>query len=122
MYARNRMRRLIAEYVSPEQCHGLMAAWQRQRHIKRAVDHELAKWIQPTPEYERYFFIMIDAAAAYELLRAVVIWAGGASPLRLQSERALLAIKTAQAGTVYELGGGVCLRFTRHSFIVEVQR
>lgn len=122
MYARNRMRRLVAQYLTPEQYHGLMAAWQRQRHIRRAVDHELAKWIQPTPEYSRYLFIMIDETVAYELLRAVVLWAGGVSPLRPQCERALLAIKTAQVGTVYELGGGTRLRFTRHSFIVEALR
>lgn len=122
MYARNRMRRLVAAYLSADQFHGLLAAWQRQRHIRRAVDHELTKWIQPTPEYARYLFIMIDDMTAYELLRAVVVWAGGASPLRPQSERALIAIKTAQPGTVHELGGGTRLRFTKQSFIVEALR
>ena len=121
-YARNRMRRLVAQYLTPEQRHGLMAAWQRQRHIKRAIDHELVQWLQPGCEYSRHLFIMSDEVTAYELLRAVVLRAGGASPLRAQCERALLAIKTAQPGTVHELGAGTCLRFTKRSFIVEARR
>lgn len=122
IYTRNRVRRLLARKLSASQHHAVMAIWSKQRHVRRAVDHELAKWLSPTHEYERYFFIMIDPLAAYELLRAAVVWCSGASPLRAQAERALIAIKTAQPGAVFELGSGTRLRFTKHSFIVEVTR
>lgn len=121
VYTRNRMRRLLGQ-LSPEDRQTIMAIWSRQRHVRRAVDHEVSRWLSPQHEYERYFFMMIDELSARELLRAAVVWCGGATPLRLQSERALLAIKTARPGAVCQLGDGARLRFTKHSFIVEVER
>jgi tRNA(Ile)-lysidine synthetase-like protein len=118
-YTRNRLRRQIGRQITFEQHEGVMVLWRRQREVKRAIERELMQFMSPTHEYTRYMFTMMDDTAAYEVLRAAIMRAGGASPLRPQAERALLAIKTAQAGRVCDVGGGTRLRFTQRTFIVE---
>lgn len=119
IYTRNRLRRRIARSLLPEQRDGVMGLWRRQRELKRAIDRELAPFLMPSGEYVRYTFTMMDDVAAHEVLRAVIMRAGGVSPLRTQAERALLAIKTARPGSFYDVGDGTRLRFTRRTFVVE---
>lgn len=118
-YTRNRLRRRIAVQLEPAHRHELAAAWRRQRAVKRAIDAEVERFTSSTNEYSRHMMAMIDGAVACELLRAMVMRAGGPSPLRSQAERALIAIKTARPGSVYELGSGVRLKFTLRTFVVE---
>lgn len=118
-YMRNRVRRKIGRELPAGARRKLLKLWQRQQRVKQALDDELRHFVASTHEYSRYLLTMTDDATARELLRAVVVHAGGPSPLRLQAERALLAIKTARPGSVHELGGGVRLRFTLRTFVVE---
>lgn len=118
-YTRNRLRRQIVRTLSVDQRAAVRALRDKQCAIKRAVDHELDNILPVSGDYERYVFIMVDDDVAYELLRAVVMRAGGPSPLRAQAERALLAIKTARAGSAHDVGDGTRLRFTRRTFVVE---
>lgn len=118
-YMRNRLRRKIGRELPGETRQEILALWRRQRAIKQTLDDELRRFLVPTHEYSRHLLTMIDDGTARELLRAMVMHTGGVSPLRLQAERALLAIKTARPGSVYELGGGVRLRFSLRTFVVE---
>ena len=118
-YTRNRLRRRIARQLGAVQRTELSATWQHQRTIKREIDKELERFMSRAHEYSRHVMVMIDDTVAYELLRAMVVHAGGPGPLRAQAERALIAIKTARPGSIFELGGGVRLKFTLRTFVVE---
>ena len=118
-YTRNRLRRRIARSLSFEQHQALMALWRRQRELKRAIDREVSLLTTSGQEQSRYDFTMMDEVSAYEVLRAVIMRAGGPSPLRTQAERALIAIKTARPGSLCDVGDGTRLRFTRRTFVVE---
>jgi tRNA(Ile)-lysidine synthase len=117
-YLRNRVRRQINANVSKEQKQELLAKWQRQLAIKARITTELETHIKDG-YYSRYFFTTVDDASAQEMLRTIIVAKTNQSPTRPQTERALLAIKTAARGAVFELGGGVSLRFGVRTFIVE---
>ena len=118
-YLRNRLRRVIALHLPPENRSALLDLWRRQKELKQAIDKEAADFIQPFNEYSRYLFITIDELSAGELLRGAIVARTQASPTRPQIERALVAIKTARAGSSFELGAGVTLLFKRGTFIVK---
>lgn len=122
VYFRNQLRRRIATSLTHKQRHALLATWNWQRRLKRAIDHEVSRYLQPTHEYNRYLFIYGDQLAVQEILRAAIVWVAATGPTRPQLERALLAIKTAKTGTIFEVGGGVSLRFMERTFIVELSQ
>lgn len=118
-YLRNRLRRKISAQLPEPSKRALLELRREQRQIKRAVDHELRRFIRPNGEYSRYFFTMIDDMAAGELLRFVVLAREATPPTRPQAARALIAVKTAAPGTSYQVGTGVSLRFSLRTLIVE---
>jgi tRNA(Ile)-lysidine synthase len=118
-YLRNRLRRLIQQYLSETTHATLQSLRHRQVELKAAIDNEVSNLVGIDGSYDRYFITQIDAASAGELLQAIIYGASGTSLTRPQCERALLAIKTARPGTRYECGGGVTLRFQTRTFIVE---
>jgi len=118
-YLRNRVRQTVALRLPRENAPRIRAVRQRQMALRAVLDKEAGAFMQPNGEYDRYLFTQIDAREACELLRAAITARQGMSPTRPQVERALLAIKTARANTRYEVGGGVLLRFTVHTFIVQ---
>lgn len=115
VYLRNRMRRKISQLPRPIQKEvGQLRA--KQIALKQQIDSEVQRLVGTGPSYERYFFIHVPAFVALECLR-------GATKARLtrpQLERALLAVKTSKAGSLYEAGSGVKLRFTSRQFTVEL--
>lgn len=117
-YLRNRLRRRIANELSVEDRIALRDLWQRQAIVKDQIEQQVESILEPD-EQSRYFLTHIDESSAIELLRGVVIAKANASPTRPQLQRALLAIKTSRPHTTYEIGGGVKLRFTARTFIVE---
>lgn len=121
VYFRNQLRRLIARRLPQSTQERVLELWREQRALRRAIDEEVARFYEPSCEYSRYFLTNIDEAAACEVMRAAVVRLSGSSPTRPQCERALLAIKTAKAGTAFELGGAVRLRFSRRTVVVEAQ-
>lgn len=117
-YLRNRLRRRIKMQLSDTGKQEIIAAWRRQVALKAKVSQELQQYIRPDREYPRYLFIMVETQVANELLRTMVAAVNGWAPTRPQTQRALLAIKTARPGSVFEIGDGAVLRFTANTFIV----
>lgn len=119
-YLRNRLRIRLVEGLEEDGRRQLLALWQTQRQLKHQIDHETARLLDDQQIVSsRYFFSMIDEAPASELLRAACVRQKVAIPTRPQRKRALLAIKTAQPGTVHSVGEEVALRFTAKSFSIE---
>lgn len=117
-YLRNRLRADIARQLPAAQKNEIRHLWRRQLELKRLIDDETATYLSHN-EYSRYFMTHIDDQAAIELLRAIVVNRTQCSLPRPQLARALLAIKTARAGAISEIGGKIRLRFTASTFIVE---
>jgi tRNA(Ile)-lysidine synthetase-like protein len=118
-YLRNKVRKALALNISSEKKRAVLEIWKRQRDLRREIEAILGEYVQSNGEYERHYLIQIDPRVACELLRAAILARTRVSPTRPQLERALLAVKTARAGTVYEIMHGVKLRFSRRTFIVE---
>lgn len=121
VYFRNRLRRLLARNLSEHDRQAALALWEEQRQLRREIDQEVESFLDPDHCYSRYFVTNIDESVACELLRAAVLRLSGSGPTRPQCERALLAIKTAKPGSVFEVGGAVRLRFSQRTFVVEAQ-
>jgi tRNA(Ile)-lysidine synthase len=118
-YLRNRIRHRIATRLNIEQKKAVLALWHQQVVLKASVGAELDSLLEDVAVYSRYFFTHSDELTAAELLRAVIIRTRVTGLTRPQLERGLLAVKTARAGTIYEVGNGVRLCFTKRDFIVE---
>lgn len=118
-YLRNKIRAKIRETMDDDTKRQLGALWWTQCELKRQIDAEITSFVRPDGTYDRYTLTFVSDDVAEEMLRAFIVARAKQSPTRPQTERALLAVKTAKPGTLYEVGGGVRLRFTRTSFIVE---
>ncbi len=117
-YLRNDLRQKLAAVDDGETAQLLKLYRTRQLFLRKEIDTETDRLVGASP-YRRSLFIMTPGRAASELLRAVFIKEYGWAPTRPQRERALLAIKTLQAGKSYDVAAGVKLRFTRTHFVVE---
>ncbi|MDN5275465.1 MAG: hypothetical protein JWN33_114 [Candidatus Saccharibacteria bacterium] len=111
-YLRNRLRpkTMVLDTDIKRQLLALRAA---QIDIKQQID-ELIESIQFLNS--RYYLTAAPVKVAVEILHAQ-------TNRRLtgpQCERALLAIKTAKSGSIFEAGGGVSLRFSTRNFTVEL--
>ena len=115
VYLRNRLRRFIKSSLSQAAHKKLLTLWQHQLELKQAIRNEEEGLLKIDIAYSRYFFTHIDVAVATELLRFIT----QQGITRPQAERALHAIKTAQPGTVSEIGAGIRLIFTSRDFSVQ---
>ena len=107
VYLRNRVRRKASQ-LSKEQKRELLALWRAQHELKSLLTVEAGR----LRTFRRHPFIMMDQAAAIEILRSTI-----AIPLtRPQLVRALLAVKTAQPGSVHHLTKEWELHFTPDTF------
>ena len=118
-YLRNRLRHKLADGVDEDTRLQLRALRETQRALKLEIDNQVSELLRSGAPYSRHFFSLIDDSTASELLRGACIECVGCSPHRLQRERALIAIKTMQAGKTYEVGDGVSLQFTKQSFSIQ---
>lgn len=118
-YLRNRVRRIVAAGLLEAAKREILALRERQVALKKEIDGELATFVRGDREYGRHLFIQVDPIVAEEILRAVVFAGCKVSLTRPQAGRALLAVKTAKPGTVFEAGSGARLRFFHRTFIVE---
>lgn len=114
-YLRNRIRRKTVA-LSIDHKRQLLALRAHQVFLKRQIDDEVSKLVWGDETFSRYFFTLLDQATAIECLRRSV----HARLTRPQLVRALLAIKTARPGAVYQAGGSVTFRFTSRNFKVEL--
>lgn len=116
-YARNRVRHAIGAKDVPS---GVIAALRaRQLQLRHEIAHETARLVEQH-DGSRYFLNQLDTQAAVELFAAIVVHHGGVRPTYPRAHSALLAIKTAKPGAVYQLGDGVSLRFTTRNYRVIV--
>lgn len=118
-YLRNQLRHAINRQLPAKAKAALLGLWSQQGDVRRAIEAELANYVSPAGEYDRYFVTHVDPIVGIELIRSAVQGQTGQTPTRPQAERALLAVKTARPGTIYELGSGVSLRFNLRQFIVQ---
>lgn len=116
-YLRNSIRARIAQQLSDDEIRQTLALHAAQCELKRHIDNEARQLAGSTP-YSRYFFTQLPEPAALELLRTVCITEVGVSPTIPQRQRALMAIKVAQAGSRYEVAAGVVLQLKKREFTV----
>lgn len=109
-YLRNRVRRQTSD-INEDTKRQLRALHSHQKQLKIAIENETASLVGDGPNYNRHLFIQVPHPVALECLRYIT----KGMLTRPQLTRALLAIKTSSAGSIYEAGAGVKLRFsTRH--------
>jgi tRNA(Ile)-lysidine synthetase-like protein len=118
-YLRNRLRRVINEKLPVANKQAIRDFRSHQLSLRKLIDNEVNSFIQENAIYSRHLFTQVDTVIGCELLRAAVKVVSGTGPTRPQTERALLAIKTARANTRHEVNGQVHIRFTARTFIVE---
>lgn len=111
-YLRNRLRRKITDDTLVRE---LATLRDKQVEIKDKISEELMAIVNDGP-YSRYFFAQIEMQIAVECLRMVT----HARLTRPQAERLLLAIKTQKAGSQYDAGSGIKVRFTTRHFSLEM--
>lgn len=116
-YTRNRLRARLATAKVDEGA--LLALRARQLQLRREINREVDRLFQKYTN-SRHALIAMDTEVAVELLGATIKHAAGVRPTRPQLLRALLAIKTAKKGTIFQLGGGVVLHFTTRNYTVSV--
>lgn len=121
VYLRNRIRQRLRP-ASDESIMYLSQLRHRQIILRRRIDLELQREMPSGPNYSRYLFIMVGENVALELLRHLFLTHTGNGLTIRQRQQILVAVKSANAGTRYEITTGVTLRFTRVDFIVEVTR
>jgi len=115
-YLRNQIRKKIAR-LDDDRKIKLKELWHQQSILRDTIDKECAELLK-TGSSSRYFYTMIDEAAAIELLRAELLQKSMSLP-RPQRQRLLMAIKTASAGSQHQPGGRCNVEFTRREFIVK---
>jgi tRNA(Ile)-lysidine synthase len=115
MYLRNRLRRLITSSLSQAARESIVMLWQQQVELKRTIIREEQALFHDKSSYSRYFFTHISSDVATELLRFLT----DQGITRPQAQRALHAIKTAQPGTVSELGAGIRLKCGSRDFSIQ---
>lgn len=116
-YLRNRLRATIGrQNIDTTSLLGLRAS---QLQLRHDIDREVARIAQRHGN-SRYFLNMLDAPVAMELLGAMIKRAGGTRPARPQLLRAVHAVRTAGAGTTYQVGKGTTLEFTARKYTITV--
>jgi tRNA(Ile)-lysidine synthase len=119
VYLRNRLRQKIATSLSSGTKKELLEIWKRQFELKEIIYKEEDNFIQAGEEQGRYLLIMIDDTTAEELLRRMVAKKIGIACTRPQAKRALLAVKTAKPGSIFEIGSGCRLHFNIRTFTIQ---
>lgn len=115
-YLRNRLRRKM-NIISPEAKAELARLWEAQVALKKDIDEEIRSFaLEGRDSYDRHFFIMIDEKTALECLRAIT----KSKLTRPQMKGALMAIKTAKPGGIYQAGVGVEFEFSPRVFKVKM--
>lgn len=116
-YLRNRMRAKLSQLPLEKQA-GLVKLRYQQKQLTRDIDKTIQSILERSSQ-SRYFYTMIERSLAVEILRLEIARQAERLPTRKAVLRALLAIKTAKPGTIYEMSKAVKLRFKARDFVVE---
>lgn len=115
-YQRNRMRhRIPSEFPARTVLAELRDA---QLELTEEITTESMRLLSGAQASSRYFFTYIRPDIAVELLGMLCVQKGRPRPTRPRLEWALLAIRTAKSGTIYELGDRLIITFTSRTFVV----
>lgn len=117
LYQRNRLRAKLA--LASVDTTSLLALRAKQLQLKRAIIREGAR-LAARMNSSRYNITMVDDTVAMELLTAILLQHGLTPPERPRLRRAVQAIRTAAAGTRYQVGQGITLEFTTRKYRVTV--
>lgn len=117
VYQRNRLRAKLASATIDTT--SLLALRAKQLQLKRMIMHE-GERLAVRMDGSRYCLTMVDDAVAMELLAAILLHHGITPPERPRLRRAVQAIRTAAAGTRYQVGQGITLEFTARKYRVTV--
>lgn len=116
-YLRNRLRRELAQMkVDADELQQLRG---RQLELKREIALETAA-IAQQHQGSRYFLTQVDQTVAIELLGMMIKQLTGVKPVRLQLQRAVIAIKTARPGSVHHVGDHVQLTFSSRKYQISM--
>lgn len=118
-YLRNRIRAQLMVKMPSAARQQLKALRDRQVALSKEVAAEEQALLGHTDSL-RHLLTQVDHAAAADMLGTIIAQTTGMRPTRPQLERALIAVKTAKPGTLYQVGSGACLRFESRVFSVEV--
>ncbi len=118
-YLRNRVRARLRPRLQAKDRTELLRLRNRQVELRARIAQE-ARGILSQNDSVRYLLTHIEQDCAVELLGQYIEYAGGARLQRPQLERALIAVKTAQAGSHYHAGGKIVLCFATRDFSVKV--
>lgn len=118
-YLRNRIRANLMVNMPDKVRQQLKVLRDRQVTLTKEVAAEEQALVRHNDSL-RHFLTQVDHAAAVDILGTLITQETGLRPTRPQLERALIAVKTAKAGTMYQVGSGVSLRFESRVFSVEV--
>ncbi len=116
-YLRNRLRQQLTAH--PVDVAALSALRAAQVQLRHGIMRETARLLASN-QGSRYFLTHIDEAVASELLGAAIEQAVGIRPARPQLGRALLAIKTAKAGTTHHVGDRIKLTVSIQKYQISV--
>ena len=119
VYQRNRLRVKIQRLLDQRTIEDVVRLRLEQLQLKKAIELEASR-VSVARHGSRYFLSQLDLLTARELLGWQVHQKGHPRPTRPQLDRALHAIKTAQAGSRHEIGGGVVLVFTARNYQIEM--
>lgn len=108
-YLRNRVRKCIGKELAENDKKQLHERWQQQTATATAILDEVRQLLEQPNVYSRYFMTMLPYESAHEILRAVIIRAGGPSLLRAQLDAGALAIRVARPRTRHHIARGVIL-------------
>lgn len=119
VYQRNRLRRRLGLHNAYSLGEDVHSMWLHQLVLRRRIDTEVTHLLE-SQHGSRYFMSQLEEGVAVELLGSAIEASGGLRPTRPQLIRALLAVKTAKPGAIYQVGGGVSLKFSARNYTVKV--
>ena len=119
VYLRNRLRKKIQAKLPRESLEQIAKLRARQLQLAKDIAGESTR-LANKHAGSRHYLSNVGELEAQELLAAQIIALGAPRPLRHRLHRALLAIKTAKAGTTHNVGDGVSLTFTTRKFHISV--
>jgi tRNA(Ile)-lysidine synthase len=116
IYARNRMRHSLGQgNINSKR---LMELRARQIQLGHDIDADATRLVARY-KGNRHFLNMAPENVAIELLGAEIADVA-TRPTRPRLKRALIAIKTAAPGSMYQIGDGISLEFTARNYTVRV--
>lgn len=121
-YLRNRIRHTVIPRLGKHAEVILLDLYNRQielrSEIESIVDDLLKRTKQSDGSFRRYDFIMAEPMIARELLYELLRQETGRASTKERLDKAILAIKTARTGSVFQLGDGVVIHFQQAGFTI----